>query len=913
MPDASAPLRKAFISSSVRDLREHRDAAALACENLGLIAVRLDELTADTKSAIEVLEKALGGVDVYIGIIGTRYGGIPAGYAISFTEIEYDLAFRRQIPCLIFMMGDAHPVMQEYVDGGAAREKLAAFKRKLLARHTVAYFNSPEELYERVYVALSGLLNSLSVIGAAPITGSQKGGSKQGRSKTKTGTKAAAKAPAKRRRTPSGGAGAGVQSPDSYQRRGVAEEARAAKATSDQPLTDKSQDKIGFSVYAEALSKFIASPDTSTPLVIGIDAPWGQGKSSLMLMIKNELNPRESRGARLRRWAGLQGWRLRRVAASAVYYGGRLVMSATERDRREILPAFDTPRAGEGGGNGAGPGAAAAAGASGLERLLRWCAEARRPGEPRHPTVWFNAWKFDHEEAIWSAMASAILDQLKAERSWPGRVLIWLRLQLKRANRMKMLKEFVGKVLWPVLLAGAALLWARYNQEIARQVGLSVSEAVRNAVSLALYGGALLASGVKLASIIEDPFSIPFKDYIDAPDYKNKIGFVGEFGEDFKRIVETARGDVWGWKPRKLVIFIDDLDRCEPPKSADVIEAINIFLDSEGCVFVIGMDSRAIVASIETKYAEMFKRVQSDAPDQPTLGRYFLEKIIQLPFAIPPIPEHYVSRLVKDIIGARPAAPASERPAAEPGGGYGPEGPAAPPPTPGGGGAAGGLSKTSGPQVDVGSYGNLEVWESINGGVKYLSSNPRQLKRFINSFRLQLYIADARGLFRELAGGRGTKGYTLDSLAAWTALCMRWPQIAACLNLNGQQDDFRRWLSSLAQSLGPDGSWAASSLKDAVKLLKPESLALMKGRIRRQNLTLRQALLLAAESPRLPGAKEGGKGQSNPLGYDWRTLPWERWLDHRDLLQAVKALEDWWEIPKEKQKDWLTMALMASE
>jgi hypothetical protein len=907
-----------MVSSTALDLPEHRKEVKDACLRMGMFPMMMELMPGRdaeiTSAALRMVDEA----DIYLGIFAYRYGYIPLEYDISITEMEYNRAVERGITRLIFLMHEDHPVKASDLETGSGAEKLKRLKERLMLENVVNFFKSPADLRAHVTNSLAQYRTQydkrevppfISDLATRHDAGTGKGASKKGGSAAKT-TKAATKSPTRRVRVPK--AGAIVQDSYSYQRRGVAEEARAAKATSDQPLMDKRQDKIGFDVYAEALSKFIASPDTSTPLVIGIDAPWGQGKSSLMQMIRNELNPRESRSARLRRWAELQAWRLRWLAASAIYYGGRSVLRAAERDRREILPAFDVLNAGPAESNGSKLDAAMA-GASRLERLLRWYVESRRLCKPRHPTVWFNAWKFDHEEAIWSAMASAILDQLKAERSWPGRVLIWLHLQLKRANRMKMLKEFVSKILWPVLLAGIALLWARYHEEITRQIGLSVSEGVRNAVSLALGGGALLTAGVKLASIIEDPFSIPFKDYVDAPDYKNKIGFVGEFGEDFKRIVDMARRDVWGWEPRKLVIFIDDLDRCEPPKSADVIEAINIFLDSPGCVFVIGMDSRAIVASIETKYEEMFKRVQSEAPDQPTLGRYFLEKIIQLPFTIPPIPSHYISRLVKDIIGERPAAPAAERPAPVADGGNGATASGTTPPK-GGDVAPGVLATGASPQVDVGSYGNLEVWDSINGGVKYLSSNPRQLKRFINSFRLQLYIADARNLFRELVdGGQGRKGYTLDCLAAWTALCMRWPQIAACLNLDGQQDEFRMWLSCLAQSLKPDGSWAAALLKDAAQLLKPESLALIKGRVKRQNLTLRQALLLIAESPRTQPDGEGGKEQTNLLGYDWRTLPWERWLIQRDLLQAVKALEAWWEIPKEKQKDWLTMALMASE
>ena len=83
----------------------------------------------------------------------------------------------------------------------------------------------------------------------------------------------------------------------------------------------------------------------------------------------------------------------------------------------------------------------------------------------------------------------------------------------------------------------------------------------------------------------------PVNKVFDRPNYKDKVGFLTKFEKDFARIVELATGNGIGRKKSKLIIFIDDLDRCKPPKAADIIEAINLFLDAEGCVFVVVMDS----------------------------------------------------------------------------------------------------------------------------------------------------------------------------------------------------------------------------------------------------------------------------------------------------------------------------------
>jgi len=688
----------------------------------------------------------------------------------------------------------------------------------------------------------------------------------------------------------------------------IDESAIAASAASDQPICSKDEDRLGFVIYAEAIAAFITSEDTTTPLVIGIDAPWGHGKTSLMHMIRNELNPKRPWYLRSWLWLKLKGWRIRWLTTSPIWYGGRFALWAAKWLRRDNRPAFvalaqwmrnpdsegEKPnRADE----------AAAAKAPATERLLQWCLRVRQPIEARHPTVWFNAWKFDGEEAIWSALAVTILEQIKTNTSWIGRLFFWLRLWVKRFNHLRAWEVVAKKILWPVLLGGAGWLWAQYSGQIDLLPPLG-----RGLVQWVLWGGSILTAGIQMASIVQDPFSLSFARYVKAPNYRERIGFIGDFEEDFKHIVAIATGRVWGWKRRKLIIFIDDLDRCEPPKPTDVIEAINVFLDSPGCVFVIGMDSRAVVASIETKYETLFKKTQLELPDQPTLGHCFLQKIVQVPFAIPPVPSYCMIALLEQVIGPSPV----QETAGEPGRKSTFQ--VAPPTEREPEGSPAGKER----REDVGSYRqNTDVWEAISRGVKYLEANPRQVKCFVNLFRLQLYVAHARGLFRELVGeGESRSGYTLDSLAAWIALSMRWPRIAFCLRQEYQKAKLCQRLLWIAQLTNEKGDWIGGSDivvrmdegrldTDLVRLLpqQPEILSDTPRRV--------LATELAAQHM---GKREGGSEDSTiSWGLDWRTFPWEKWLVNRDFLQVVKALEEWWIQPVDEQRDWLTMAMLCNE
>jgi len=47
-------------------------------------------------------------------------------------------------------------------------------------------------------------------------------------------------------------------------------------------------------------------------------------------------------------------------------------------------------------------------------------------------------------------------------------------------------------------------------------------------------------------------------------------------------------------KNNRIVVFVDDLDRCSPDKAREGFESIKVFLDIEGFVFIIGLSPEVI-------------------------------------------------------------------------------------------------------------------------------------------------------------------------------------------------------------------------------------------------------------------------------------------------------------------------------
>jgi len=84
---------------------------------------------------------------------------------------------------------------------------------------------------------------------------------------------------------------------------------------------------------------------------------------------------------------------------------------------------------------------------------------------------------------------------------------------------------------------------------------------------------------------------------------------------------------------RRVVIFVDDLDRCLPENALQVLESMKLFFDTEGCVFIVGLDRDIAERAIAAKYkAEPGPDVQGIAS-----GSDYIKKIFQVPFALPSI------------------------------------------------------------------------------------------------------------------------------------------------------------------------------------------------------------------------------------------------------------------------------------
>jgi hypothetical protein len=105
------------------------------------------------------------------------------------------------------------------------------------------------------------------------------------------------------------------------------------------------------------------------------------------------------------------------------------------------------------------------------------------------------------------------------------------------------------------------------------------------------------------------------------------------------RALQSAFHDFVGDPPRRrIVVFVDDLDRCLPESALQVLESMKLFFDVEGFVFVVGLDEDVIKYIVASKYERSDSTSTDGAPlTVRVTGEDYVKKIFQLPYSLAPV------------------------------------------------------------------------------------------------------------------------------------------------------------------------------------------------------------------------------------------------------------------------------------
>jgi tetratricopeptide (TPR) repeat protein len=156
-----AEMPTAMISSTAYDLPKHREAAENACLRVHFFPVMMEHQARGSADALQLSLELVDRADVYVLILGRRYGEVAPGQDKSFTHLEFERAVERRIPTLVMLIADDHPQFFADVETGPGAERLAKLREEVRLRQGVNYFSSPDDLRAKLIFELGEMRNRL--------------------------------------------------------------------------------------------------------------------------------------------------------------------------------------------------------------------------------------------------------------------------------------------------------------------------------------------------------------------------------------------------------------------------------------------------------------------------------------------------------------------------------------------------------------------------------------------------------------------------------------------------------------------------------------------------------------------------------------------------------------------------------
>lgn len=158
MIDNSNPLR-VFVSSTCEDMVEYRKAVIDELTSIEVLPRAMEQFVSSPDKPLDVVLAEVRRCQLFIALVGMRYGSIDQDTGKSFSELEYEEAVKNGIPVLAFVIDENEcPVLPKYVDVGEPAAKLKKFKSVLNTRYA-SRFKSVDNLKELVVRAVKKQLN----------------------------------------------------------------------------------------------------------------------------------------------------------------------------------------------------------------------------------------------------------------------------------------------------------------------------------------------------------------------------------------------------------------------------------------------------------------------------------------------------------------------------------------------------------------------------------------------------------------------------------------------------------------------------------------------------------------------------------------------------------------------------------
>jgi hypothetical protein len=401
-------------------------------------------------------------------------------------------------------------------------------------------------------------------------------------------------------------------------------------------------DRLGVAADVRTLATLIAAAGTRPPLAIALLGAWGSGKSSVMLQVEQTVAQLAARSrvepgtslfvANVRQvrfnawhysddsvWTGLIGHLFRVLAEDALGEGAAPDPELIDQERRHIREQLDAK-----------------------QRELADLGGQARSGQARAVVLAESR----QQGGRWRLMAVGAVATLV---SLAGRVVGARLLAL------------VGIRVEDVRTAWQSLKDSRRNAEqLGGRIEQDLAQARRELADLQdRY--ARIDAATRLARLLEQRGG--------SAGYAGLGGLVGQVRRDLEQLQKTlaelraqSDADAEAEPPlERIVLYIDDLDRCPPQRVVEVLAAVHLMLALPLFVVVVAVDPRWLLQALRGHHGGLL-RIDPAASQHPEPGGAdaldYLDKIFQIPYSLTAPGRYAMGDYLRSMLDTDSQAPA---------------------------------------------------------------------------------------------------------------------------------------------------------------------------------------------------------------------------------------------------------------
>lgn len=290
---------------------------------------------------------------------------------------------------------------------------------------------------------------------------------------------------------------------------------------------------------------------------------------------------------------------------------------------------------------------------SGKSSLAKLLEEALAKESKSIQFVRIDAWKYSKDSFRRQfIMESARLLNLDAEEFrkelYEKSTHSELRVPWQALGRLaEVLAFLLGIIFGLVLLAGLLVAWVTTSSDETAQFWPALYEFMKGSAPAAILS----------ASVLTALFAFLGKLFVSDVT-QSEVASGEHFERVFKKLVKRATDDSLSGKlvgcssRRRIVFYIDELDRCAAKDAVAVLEGIRTFLEVDHCVFVVAADNRVLELAVQEEMPHPVP--DEEANPYYSSGAEYLDKLFQHQLTIPALLPHRLTAFALNLVTGRP-------------------------------------------------------------------------------------------------------------------------------------------------------------------------------------------------------------------------------------------------------------------